>query len=85
MIYKPFEEKYRAVHWDSKNKEKYRDETHAVDQEFKAALAQHYLPGYDERVTNRVFDMAHEEGHAYGYNAIEHYYETFSDLVKFVK
>lgn len=46
-----------------------------------AELRQTYLRHMPEIVTDRVFDLANDQGHAYGWLEVESYYEDLAVLV----
>lgn len=46
------------------------------------ALAEKHLPGLPERVTDKVFEYAWEEGHASGWNEVEYVYQEVAAIAE---
>jgi hypothetical protein len=45
-------------------------------------LADKYADGLPEDVQGRIFEMAYDNGHAYGEDEVEIHYESFANLAK---
>lgn len=54
-------------------------------EELMTTLRDEYLPGVPVRISDRVFSLAWEYGHAYGDSEVEYHYGNFADFVTDLK
>lgn len=64
---------------------KYRTRQGEIRDEFKVNLAAAFLPTMPQAVTEEVFRLAWDQGHAHGYGQVEESYMEYADLVNLVE
>lgn len=90
MIYKEYEEKYKSIKLEKQIVNgktvylhmQYHKDCYAVTNEFRDALAKEYCSRLPLTVADKIFGKAWEDGHAFGYNAVESFYCELIDFVE---
>ena len=84
MLYQEYENKVRAISYDHNNVRHYREQVAAVNAAFRDALIEKCGLGNYSITASKVWTMAWEQGHAYGFSEVENAFYNLVELVKVV-
>lgn len=84
-IARDFYSKFHFLVFDRDNPKQYRDAVGDMNDQFKQALADAYLPGQNTSIQDKVWNLVWADGHySGGYEDVEIMYKSCADLILFV-